>query len=74
MEEILLIICCGYNLNQDEKFASQDIKQKGCFIALNYEEELKLIEPFYYDLLDGNNIIIKEERINCPEISFNPKL
>lgn len=66
------------NKNSKEKipkYIVNDIKEKSCYIALNYENELKSVKPFDYELPDGNHIIIDEKRIKCPEIfTFNPKL
>ena len=57
------------------KYMVNNIKEKSCYIALDYEYELKSVEPFDYELPDGTHIIIDEKRIKCPEsFIFNPKL
>ena len=57
-----------------EKEITKSIKEKACYVALDYEEELKKIEPYVYELPDGENIVIKEQRIKCPECLFKPSL
>ena len=57
-----------------EKEILKNIKEKSCYAALNYEEELKNVREFNYELPDGNNVIIKEQRIKCPEALFKPNL
>jgi len=39
-----------------------------------YNEELKNIKEFNYELPDGTNVDIKEQRIKCCEALFNPYL
>ena len=51
-------------------FDAQNIKEKECYVALDYKEEVKSIEPFEYELPDGSHIIIEDERIKCPETLF----
>ena len=58
--------------NTAEKEIVKDIKEKSCYVALNFEEELKKVEPFKYELPDGSQIIIGNQRIRCPEMLFNP--
>ena len=50
------------------------IKEKACYVALDYEEEIKNIEPFDYELPDGHHCIIKNERIRCTEALFKPSI
>ena len=57
-----------------EKEIINNIKEKSCYVALDYEEELKNIREFNYELPDGNKIALKEERIKCPEILFKPNI
>lgn len=49
------------------------IKEKACYCALDYYEELKSVESVNYKLPDSE-IIVKDERIMCPEVLFNPKI
>ena len=51
-----------------------NVKEKSCFSALDYEEELKSVEPFDYEFPDGTHVIIKDERIRCPEALFRPNV
>lgn len=57
-----------------EKEIVKVIKEKVCYVALDFEEELKSVEKFDYELPDGSLINIKDERIKCPEALFKPSL
>ena len=50
------------------------IKEKSCYVALDFQEELRYVEPFDYELPDGTHIIIKDQRIRCPEALFKPSM
>ena len=49
-----------------------NIKKKICYIATDFDEKIKSIEPFDYKLSDGNHIIVKNQRIKCFEALFKP--
>ena len=55
-----------------EKEIVKKIKEESCYVALDFEEEA--VEPYDYELPDGNHILIKDQRIKCPEALFNPSL
>ena len=56
----------------------RDIKEKVCYIALDYEKEIEhsteSIHDFEkkYHLPDGNRIVVGQERFKCPEALFQP--
>ena len=50
----------------------QYIKEKSCYVALDFEEELKNVEPFIYELPDGTQVTLKDQRTQCPEALFRP--
>ena len=54
-----------------EKMIAKTIKEKVCYVAYDLDDEIKSVEPFDYELPDGTNLIIKDQRIRCPEILFN---
>ncbi|KAJ5070276.1 actin-7-related [Anaeramoeba ignava] len=62
----------------DRKIAS-DIKEKLCYIAYDFEEEMKnanekkSIEK-KYESMNGDFFTIGNERLKCPEMLFNPSL
>ena len=58
----------------NEKILVSDIKEKVCSVALDFKKELKYLEPFYYKLPDDTEVIIKDQRIRCPEALFKPYL
>ena len=53
-----------------EKEIVKDIKEKSIYIPLNFEEEKERVESFSYELPDGNHIIVRDQRIRCPEVLF----
>ncbi len=57
-----------------EKEIVKAIKEKSCYMALDLYEELQSCEPYDYELPDGTHIIIKDQRIRCPEALFKPEL
>ena len=57
-----------------EKEIVKEIKEKSCYVALNFEKELHSVEPYSYELPDGTHVIIKDQRIRCPEALFKPSL
>lgn len=70
----------GYQFNTSaEREIVRDIKEKLCYVASNYEEELakakndSSLEKTYM-LPDGNTVTIGDERFRIPEGLFNPAL
>ena len=57
-----------------EKEIVKDIKEKSIYIPLNFEEEKEKVESFSYELPDGNHIIVRDQRIRCPEVLFKPSM
>lgn len=57
-----------------EKDIVKRIKEECCYVALNFNEEKGYVDPYDYELPDGNHIIIKDQRIRCPETLFTPSL
>ena len=49
-----------------EKEIVKSIKEKSCYVALDFEEELKSVEPFDCELPDGTHEFIKNQRIRAP--------
>ena len=65
----------GYRFQTSpEKKIAKHIKEKACYVALDYEDESHKVEPFEYELPDGNFITIKDERYKCPESLFKPSM
>nr|XP_033811851.1 actin-like [Geotrypetes seraphini] len=61
--------------NEKTRYIVEDIKQKCCYVAFDYEHELSQPENEYlvdYKLPDGQIITIGKERFQCPEILFSP--
>ncbi|EFC49487.1 hypothetical protein NAEGRDRAFT_30052 [Naegleria gruberi] len=62
----------GKKVNTNERQMSAEIK-KSCYVALDFEEELKQFDSKDYELPDGNMITIESERFRCPEVLFHPE-
>ena len=52
------------------------LKEKACFVSLDYKEDLKRAEQYEkeYSLPDGSTISLSKERFAVPELFFNPTL
>ena len=57
-----------------KKTICKNIKEKSCYVALNYEEEINKVEYFEYELPNGIYAHVKEARVRCPEILFKPSI
>ncbi len=65
---------CKMFYNSKYKSCMDDIKEKSCYVALDFEEELKFVCSYDYLLPDNENLIVNEERIKAPEAIFKPSL
>merc|ERR1711953_1206503 len=76
---VTILMQRGYSFTSSEREIVRDIKEKLCYVALNYEDELKDAESSselekQYELPDGNIITVGNERFRAPEVLFNPSM
>jgi len=52
------------------------LKEKACFVSLDYKEDLKRVEQYekQYSLPDGSTISLARERFEVPELLFSPSM
>ena len=56
-----------------EREIAKDIKEKTCYVALDFEEEKKNYKEMSYEMPDGTVIKVKDQRFRVPEILFHPE-
>ncbi|XP_051896726.1 actin-like [Pristis pectinata] len=70
-----LLAECGNPFSPEERQVVRDIKERCCYVAQDYGEEILANENDYltdYELPDGHVITIGNERFRCPEALFQP--
>ena len=72
---IKLLEECGIRLTTTaDKIYGKLIKEKACYVALDFEEELKNVKNYKYVLPDNRDVIVKDQRFRCPEALFKPSM
>ena len=76
LQEMLLEKNIDFSAGEHDQLILCDIKQRGCYVAQNFDRELKkersTTKP--YALPDGNTIKLSNEAFLCPELLFKPYL
>ena len=63
----------GYNLSRTEALnIPKDIKEKSCFVALDFDEQMKTPTDITYEFSDGQILSLGNLPFRCPEIFFQP--
>jgi len=68
----------GHNMSSSaEKEIARDMKEKLCYVALDYEAEMKKFESSsqherVYELPDGQPVHVGTQQFRCPEVLFSP--
>lgn len=57
-----------------EKEIIRNMKEKYCYVSLDYNNEISRIKSNRFYLPDGNQLYFSKEQIKCPELLFNPEL
>jgi actin-related protein len=74
----LLLNNRGYNFTKSEREITRDIKERLCYVAEDYEQEMEQFaltnKNKTYELPDGELITLSSEMISCTESIFNPSM
>ena len=65
---------CKMFYNSKYKSCMEDIKEKSCYVALDFEDEFGIVDSYDYLLPNNEKLIVKEERFKAPEAIFRPSL
>ena len=57
-----------------EREIAKDIKEKTCYVALDFEQEKNNYQEMSYEMPDGTVIKVKDQRFRTPEILFHPEM
>ena len=68
-----------YTTADDHRDIVKDIKEKLCYVAVDYDDELKGVASNAdlekeYEMPDGQLVKVGEQRFKCPELLFKPNL
>lgn len=76
MVKLLTEVGCHFSTSAEREIA-RDIKEKHCYVALDFDSELKAsgdtsVKEITYQLPDGQTITLGNQQFRCPEALFQP--
>ena len=64
----------SFRSSGDKYFTNKYIKEKTCYVALDFEQEKSNYKEIEYEMPDGTIIKVKDQRFRAPEILFHPEM
>ena len=64
----------GYTFDLNEQFILKDVKEKSCFVVLDFEEKMKTLTEATHEIYDGRVLSLGNVAFRGPEVIFQPSL
>ena len=77
LSKLLTEVGCSLTTSAEMEIV-KDIKEKLCYVAIDYEQEMKAFKESSakektYELPDGKTVTLGDQMIRCPESLFKPQ-